>query len=170
MDILKIDYEPPPGLPRALGRKVRMGEVSDERGGDPCLLMEKNVGGGLPAGAYAADRPVAGIVKDALSAALSASGLLAGEGEDKNAPVLSAQVTACGFGVMVGFSRCMLRGRVAARVRIEDPPTGKTLFDREVEGHGGAGAGSLVQQALCAALDDFLRKLFQSPGFAASRD
>ncbi len=144
------------------GRRIRLGSVTDARGGDPCRLMPKNVGGGMPSGSYVTDRPVAEILARALDEALAVSGA-AGAGPD--ALELSATITAFEFSVMVGFARCMLRGRLAADVALKDPRTGEIVFSSFVEGNGHAGVGALVREALASTMDDFLVKLLYTPGF-----
>jgi len=124
--------------------------------------MPKNVGGGMPSGDYGTDRPVADIVAQALAEALEITGA---SGSGPGVLGLDVSLTVFEFGVMVGFARCMLRGRMVAEVTLTDPQTGGAVFSATVEGNGHAGLGALVREAFASTVDDFLLKLLITPGF-----
>ncbi|MEW5733657.1 MAG: hypothetical protein AB1921_02320 [Thermodesulfobacteriota bacterium] len=120
-------------------------------------------GGGLAAGTYEAARPVAEILRDAVAQALAQAGFE--QGREGSGAELCARVEELGFGVMVGFARCLLKCNIKADFRLTYPGNGSAAWSAVLSATGTAATGDLISLALTGAIGELASALVRDPGF-----
>jgi hypothetical protein len=128
-------------------------------------MPKTGAGAMLSAGAYVADKPVCGIIRQAAEDAVTAAGF--GSEKPDGRFLLSGTLIELKFSAMVGFMRCLVSGRMEMALSLRRPG-GNALWSDRIIASGRSGSGALVANAFSGILDDFVLQLVSRPGLWAA--
>jgi hypothetical protein len=169
--VVKLNYQTPIGLPHGQG-DLAVGKIADERGREPCLLMNKiNAYGQKTSGAYLAEKPIAEIIEDSVRRGLSSAGYRV---DNPDAPkLLNGRVMTLDFEPIMGMFTTTLNAKIVVEFTLMDRQTQQPVWKEIVTGLGSQKSGSIfgedyIRPAFKQAMDDLLRKLIGSDSFKAA--
>jgi uncharacterized lipoprotein YajG len=164
----KVNYLPSIGsakLEREAAKSVELGEVKDARGlQDPTTIFQKkNLNGDTTSGTYAADRPIATILREGLSAGLVQKGFTLSKGG--HSLRLEASIQDFSYDVVMGFWKGTIKPKMMVRIEVFDVASGKSVWKDSIVGRANVNSGDYIVQSVTQVIDDVVTQLLNDKSF-----